>query len=190
MRRLKSSHGQSVICRGNKVSRKGSLLAEFTKTVIDNSENTCMKLAAEISKQNEKAYYLQLLSFCKISPIIALIAVDGGICKSRAIHGSFTDLDLTQNSGQLHESVFSLSLVGLRLTRFSCCSQLLCLWHVGATCYNLWVRVSSCELHLTIFHTHVQYVCVIRKVHVLYTDQLSMRVYHKSYYQLKLFSIF
>ena len=32
-----------------------------------------------------------------------------------------TDLNLTQNSGRLHESVFSLSLVGLRLTWFSCC---------------------------------------------------------------------
>ena len=34
--------------------------------------------------------------------------------------------------------------------------------------------VTSCELHLTIFHMHDQYVCVIRNVHVEYTDQLSM----------------
>ena len=59
-----------------------------------------------------------------------------------AIHGSFTDLDLTQNSGRLHESVYNLSLVGLRLTWLSCCSQMFCRWHVGAPCYNLWVRVS------------------------------------------------
>ena len=32
--------------------------------------------------------------------------------------------------------------------------------------------VSSCELHSTIFHMHVQYVCVIRNVHVEYTDHL------------------
>ena len=29
-----------------------------------------------------------------------------------------------------------------------------------------------CELHLTIFNMRVQYVCVIRNVHVEYTDHL------------------
>ena len=33
-------------------------------------------------------------------------------------------------------------------------------------------RVSSRELHLTIFHMRVQYVYIIRNVHVEYTDHL------------------
>ena len=49
-------------------------------------------------------------------------------------------------------------------------SQMFCPWHVGAPCYNLWVRASL----VTIFHMRVQYVCVIRNVHVEYTDQLIM----------------
>ena len=39
---------------------------------------------------------------------------------------------------------------------------------------HLGTSVTSCELHWTIFHMHDQYVCVIRNVHVEYTDQLSL----------------
>ena len=97
---------------------------------------------------------------------------------------SFTDLDLTQDSGRLHESVFSLFLVGLRLTWFSCCSQMFCRCHVGAPLQPMGTSVTDCELHLTIFHMCVQYVCVIRNVHVNYTCQDSLvcvsSVYHES----------
>ena len=34
--------------------------------------------------------------------------------------------------------------------------------------------VTGCELHLTIFHMCVQYVCVIRNAHVEYTGQDSL----------------
>ena len=33
--------------------------------------------------------------------------------------------------------------------------------------------VCSCILHLTIFHMRVQYVCLIRNVHVEYIDHLQ-----------------
>ena len=50
-------------------------------------------------------------------------------------------------------------------------------------------RVTSCELHLTIFHMRVQYVSATWNVHVEYTDQLSIRVFHMSYRLLSILEL-